>query len=94
MKQIILLFTFIGIAYTSLSCTGTASSKEDCFNRVLQNTTNNYCCYIKISDIESCIEYPKALKIEDIMKQYGYTDVSCYGKILKAGLFLLGMLFF
>ena len=66
MKQIILLFALIGIAYTASSCTGAASSQADCFSRTLQDTTNNYCCYLKMNGIATCIEYPRSLKIEDI----------------------------
>ncbi len=92
MKQLILLFALIGIVYTASVCSGAASSQSDCFSRTLQDINNNYCCYVKIIDAAQCIEYPRSLKVEDIMKQFGYSDVACNGKYLKAGLLLLGML--
>ncbi len=92
MKQIILLFALIGIAYTASICSGAASSQSDCFSRTLQYPNNNYCCYVKIIDDTRCIEYPRSLKVEDIIKQFGYSDVACNGKYLKAGLLLFGML--
>ena len=92
MKQLILLFALIGIVYTASVCSGAASSQSDCFSRTLQYPNNNYCCYYKINGIANCMEASRSLKIDEIMKQFGFTDVACNGKYLKAGLLLFGML--
>ena len=97
MKIVILLSALIGMSFKS-SCSGTADEPIECIKADVENPDNK-CCYIQIKGsytyyyYEYCLEFPKDMKGDEIVRTFGYYKVICNGKFMKARLLLSLLLF-